>query len=59
MIHFGLEGACQRVPLSETSYPKLYEYMRRLQERDSYKRAAKRVEEASGETYVPFSDAKL
>ncbi|KNG45605.1 glutathione transferase [Stemphylium lycopersici] len=59
MIHFGLEGGCQRVPLSETSYPKLYEYMRRLQERDAYKRAAKRVEEASGETYVPFSDAKL
>ncbi|KAI4632663.1 hypothetical protein J4E80_000020 [Alternaria sp. BMP 0032] len=59
MIHFGLEGATQRLPLSETSYPKLYEYMRRLQKSDGYVRAAKRVEEASGEKYVPFSDAKL
>jgi glutathione S-transferase len=59
MIHFGLEGATQRVPLSESSYPKLYEYMRRLQGRDAYKRAAKRVTEASGEEFVPFSDAKL
>ena len=45
--------------MSETSYPKLYEYMRRLQKRDGYVSAAKRVEEASGEKYVPFSDAKL
>jgi len=59
MIHFGLEAACQRAPLSETSYPRLYEYMRRLQKRDGYLRAAKRVEEVSGEKYVPFSDAKL
>jgi glutathione S-transferase len=59
MIHFGLEGATQRVPLSESSYPKLYEYMRRLQQRDAYKRAAKRVTEASGEEFVPFSDAQL
>ena len=59
MIHFALEGATQRVPLSETNYPKLYEYMRRLQTRDAYKRAADRVSEASGEKYVPFSDIKL
>jgi len=39
MMHFGLEGATQRVPLSETSYPKLYEYMRRLQKRDAYQRS--------------------
>lgn len=59
MIHFGLEGGCQRVPLSETSYPNLYKYMRRLQERDAYKRAGKKVEEASKEKYVPFSETKL
>jgi glutathione S-transferase len=59
MIHFALEGGTQRVPLSETSYPKLYEYMRRLQKRDAYERAAKRVTEASGEKFVPFSDAKF
>lgn len=58
MMHFGLEGATRRVPLSETSYPKLYDYMRRLQKRDSYQRAAKRVSEAAGEEYVPYSDLK-
>lgn len=58
MLHFGLEGGTKRVPLSETSYPKLYEYMRRLQGRDAYKRAADRVSEASGEKYVPYSDFK-
>jgi glutathione S-transferase len=59
MIHYALEGATQRVPLSETSYPKLYEYMRRLQQRDAYKRAAQRAEEASGKKYVPYSDLKI
>jgi hypothetical protein len=58
MMHFALEAATQRVPLSETSYPKLYDYMRRMQKRDAYLRAAKRVSEASGEEYVPFSDLK-
>ncbi|KAF2845923.1 glutathione S-transferas-like protein [Plenodomus tracheiphilus IPT5] len=58
MMHFCLEGACQRVPLSETSYPKLYTYMRKMQERDAYKKAADRVTEASGEKYVPYSDLK-
>lgn len=55
-MHFGLEAATKRVPLSETNYPKLYAYMRRLQGRDGYKRAAERVTEASGEPYVPYSD---
>jgi glutathione S-transferase len=58
MMHFALEGATQRVPLNETTYPKLYEYMRRMQKRDAYQRAAKRVSEASGVEYVPFSDLK-
>lgn len=57
-MHFALEGATQRVPLSESSFPKLYAYMRRMQQRDAYKRAAKRVSEASGDEYVPFSDLK-
>jgi hypothetical protein len=58
MILFGLEGATQRVPLSETSYPKLYAYVRRMQKRDAYQRAAKRVSEESGEEYVAYSDLK-
>ena len=58
MIHFALEGATKRTVLSETSYPKLYAYMRRLQDREAYKRAGDRVSEASGEKYVPYSDIK-
>jgi glutathione S-transferase len=58
MLHFALEGATRRVPLSETSFPKLYAYVRRLQKRDGYARAAKRVSEANGEEYVPYSDLK-
>jgi glutathione S-transferase len=58
MMHFGLEAATQRVPLNEDRYPKLYAYMRRQQQRDGYKRAAKRVSEATGDEYVPYSDLK-
>jgi glutathione S-transferase len=59
MMHFCLEGATQRAPLSDTSFPKLYKYMRGMQQRDAYKRAAKRVSDESGEEFVPFSDLKL
>ncbi len=59
MMHFALESAAQRVPLTEATYPKLYTYMRRLQERDTYKKAAARMTEASGDKFVPFSDLKL
>jgi hypothetical protein len=58
MMHFALEGATQRVPLSETSFPKLYAYVRRMQKRDGYLRAGKRVSEANGEEYVAYSDLK-
>jgi hypothetical protein len=58
-MHFGLEAATQRVPLSETSYPKLYEYMRRMQKREAAVRAAKRVSEANGSEYTSFADLKL
>ena len=53
---FALEASVQRVPLSETSYPKLYQWVRRMQARPAYKRAGERGAEASGEPYVPFSD---
>jgi len=56
MMIFVLEGSVQRVPLSETSYAGLYQWVRRIQARDAYKRAGARVAEASGEPYVPFSD---
>ncbi|KZM20347.1 Glutathione transferase [Ascochyta rabiei] len=57
MLHFALEGAVKRKALSEQSYPTLYKYVRRLQETASYKAAGNSVEKASGEKYVPFSEA--
>ena len=56
MMHFALEGAVKKTACSETSYPTLYKYVRRLQQLDSYKRAGQSVEKASGEKYVPFSE---
>lgn len=59
MMTFALEGAVKRAPMNETSYPKLYSYVRRMQARDAYKRAGERVTEASGEKYIPFSDLDM
>ncbi|KAF2120180.1 glutathione transferase [Lophiotrema nucula] len=59
MMLFPLEAAIIRAGVSETNYPKLYRYVRNLQGREAYKRAAERVSELSGEKYVPISDAKL
>lgn len=55
---FPLEGAFRRVPLTESNYPKLHAYVRRVQGREAYKRAAARATEAAGVEYVPFSDLK-
>lgn len=57
MIHFALEGALKRKALTDRDYPALYEYVRRLQGSESYKRAGRSVEKATGEKFVPFSDA--
>lgn len=59
MMIFVLEAAVLFKTLNETSYPKLYSYVRRIQSRDAYKRAGDRVSEASGVKYVPFSESKL
>ena len=59
MMIFALEAATPRAPLSETSYPKLYSFVRRMQAREAYKRAGDKVAEASGEPFVPFSDVKM
>lgn len=59
MMTFALEGAVGRAPINETSYPKLYSYVRRMQAREAYKRAGVKVTEASGEEFVPFSDIKM
>jgi len=56
MMIFPLEGAIQGKALTETKYPKLYAYVRRMQNRDAYKRAGDRISEASGVKFVPFSE---
>lgn len=56
MMIFVLEAAVLFKTLNETSYPKLYSYVRRIQNRDAYKRAGDKVTEASGVKYVPFSE---
>ncbi|CAI6336595.1 unnamed protein product [Periconia digitata] len=57
MIIFVLEAAMQGKFLTETSHPKLYKYVRNIQGLESYKKAGDRVTEASGEKFVPFSEA--
>ncbi|KAF2194495.1 glutathione transferase [Zopfia rhizophila CBS 207.26] len=59
MMAFALEAAVQRAPLNETTYPKLYSWVKRMQAREAYKRAGEKVSEASGEKYVPFSEVKM
>lgn len=59
MMIFVLEAAILMKTLNESSYPKLYSYVRRIQSRDAYKQAGDRVTEASGVQYVPFSESKL
>ncbi|KAF1980248.1 glutathione transferase [Bimuria novae-zelandiae CBS 107.79] len=59
MMIFALEAAVLFRALNETSYPKLYSYVRRIQNRDAYKRAGEKVSEVSGVKYVPFSESKL
>lgn len=56
MMHFALEGAVKKKACTETTYPTLYKYVRRLQGTESYKAAGSRVEKASGEKFVPFSE---
>ena len=59
MMIFVLEAAVLFKELNETSYPKLYSYVRRIQNRDAYKRAGDKVTEASGIKYVPFSETSF
>ncbi|KAF2816095.1 glutathione transferase [Mytilinidion resinicola] len=59
MMIFGLEGAMQRVPITEQSHPNVYHWIIRMQQRDANKRAAEKVTEATGEPYVPISKAKF
>ncbi|KAF9734500.1 hypothetical protein PMIN02_010982 [Paraphaeosphaeria minitans] len=59
MMIFVLEAAVLFKTLNDTSYPRLYSYVRRMQSREAYRRAGDKVSEASGVKYVPFSETKL
>lgn len=59
MMIFPLEAAVQRAPITEETYPKVYAWVKRMQAREAYQRAGKKVSEASGEKYVPLSDIKM
>lgn len=59
MVFFALEGGIQHGSLNEGSYPKLYNYVRRMQKREAYERAGEKVTKASGEKFVPFSEARM
>ncbi|KAF2011024.1 glutathione transferase [Aaosphaeria arxii CBS 175.79] len=58
-LSFVLEGAVSHGCLTESAYPKLYSYVRRFQDTESYKRAGQRIESATGEKFVPFSEVKF
>jgi glutathione S-transferase len=51
MLVFPLESARSGAGMTPAKYPKLDAYVTRLQERDAYKRAIAKVEEATGEKF--------
>jgi glutathione S-transferase len=59
MMFFVLEAGVQHGSLNEQSWPRLFKYVRRMQARDAYQRGGERVAKASGEEFVPFSEAKM
>jgi len=52
MMAFPLEAAQQIADLTEAKYPLLTDYVRRLQEREAYKRAIERIVKETG-SYEP------
>jgi glutathione S-transferase len=51
MMIFPLEGARGGAGMTPDKYPKMDAYVTRLQERDAYKRAIAKAEEATGEKF--------
>ncbi|KAF2197584.1 glutathione S-transferas-like protein [Delitschia confertaspora ATCC 74209] len=58
-IVFPIEGVMSKKVVTAEKYPKLYEYVLRMQARDAYKRAGDKVTEVSGEKYVNFSEGGM
>jgi glutathione S-transferase len=51
MMVFPLEAGEKRVGITEAKYPLLHKYIRRIHEREAYKKAIKKVEDATGEKF--------
>ncbi|KAF2104340.1 glutathione S-transferase [Rhizodiscina lignyota] len=51
MMLFPLEGATMMLDVKREQYPKMYAWIERMHERESYKAAIKKVEDATGEKY--------
>ena len=52
MMEYPLEGGKTRAGLDKEKYPKIHAYLDMLHERDGYKRAIKRTEEATGKPFT-------
>jgi len=51
LMVFPLEAGGQRAGMTKEKYPKLAEYVARLQSREAYARARRKIEEATGEKF--------
>ncbi|KAJ9638235.1 bifunctional glutathione transferase/peroxidase [Coniosporium apollinis] len=53
MMIFPLEAAQWRAGLTKEKYPRLAAYIERLQQREAFQRAIKKIEDVTGEKYTP------
>jgi len=58
MMIFPLEAAQWRAGLTKEKYPKLSAYITRLQQREAFQRAIKKIEDVTGEKYNPSLSSK-
>jgi len=58
MMIFPLEAAQWRAGLTKEKYPKLSAYIARLQQREAFQRAIKKIEDITGEKYNPSLSSK-
>ena len=51
LMAFPLEAGEKRAGITEAKYPHLWKYTRRVHEREAFKRAVQKVEEATGDKF--------
>ena len=59
MMEYPLEAGKERTGLVKEKYPKIFEYVDLLHEREAYKKATKKVEEATGKPFATNPPMKL